>query len=116
MRKKSVMTAEECFWQESMSSCARSVKRKGKVMAERRVRGGENLRGIKLKSCPFCGCHDRRVGIRRMGNKGYRIVCGQCGACGPYVSISSAGEDKMFAQNKARAEWNRREDEQNESS
>ena len=48
-------TVEECFWQESMSSCVRSVKRKGKAMVERRVRGGENLSEIKLKPCPFCG-------------------------------------------------------------
>ena len=22
----------------------------------------------ELKPCPFCGCHDRRVGVRKMGN------------------------------------------------
>lgn len=26
---------------------------------------------VKLEPCPFCGCRDRRVGIRRMGNNGY---------------------------------------------
>lgn len=29
---------------------------------------------VKLEPCPFCGCRDRRVGIRRMGNNGYRVV------------------------------------------
>ena len=63
---------------------------------------------IKLKPCPFCGCRDRRVGVRRMGNKGYRVVCGRCGAGGPHVSILSVGGDKMLAQDKAKADWNRR--------
>lgn len=34
---------------------------------------------IKLEPCPFCLCNDRRVVIRRMGKKGYRVVCGRCG-------------------------------------
>lgn len=63
---------------------------------------------IKLKPCPFCNCHDRHVGIRKMGNKGYRIVCGRCGACGPYVSTLSVGGNKMHAQDKAKVDWNRR--------
>lgn len=63
---------------------------------------------IKLKPCPFCGCHDRRVGIRKMGNKGYRIVCGRCGTGGPYVPTLSVGGDKMLAQDKAKVDWNRR--------
>ena len=54
-------TLEECFWQESMSSCVRSVKRKGKAMVERRVRGGENLSEIKLKPCPFCWSENVRL-------------------------------------------------------
>lgn len=29
---------------------------------------------MKIKACPFCGCRDRRVRIRRMGGKGYRIT------------------------------------------
>lgn len=28
-----------------------------------------------LKPCPFCGCHDRRVGIRKMGKTGYKVIC-----------------------------------------
>lgn len=24
---------------------------------------------VKLEPCPFCGCRDRRVGIRRMGRE-----------------------------------------------
>lgn len=64
---------------------------------------------IKLKPCPFCGCDDRRVGIRKMGNKGYRVVCGRCGASGPYVLILSVGGSKMEAQDKAKVDWNRRE-------
>ena len=39
---------------------------------------------VKLKPCPFCGCGDRRVGIRRMGNNGYRICCSKCGSLGPH--------------------------------
>lgn len=27
-----------------------------------------------LKPCPFCGCHDRRVGIRKMGKTGYKVI------------------------------------------
>lgn len=69
-----------------------------------------------LKPCPFCGCHDRRVGIRRMGSKGYKVVCGKCGGTGPYISIKKHGGDKMPAQEEAKETWNRREDEQNESS
>lgn len=26
----------------------------------------------ELKPCPFCGCHDRRVSVRKMGSEGYR--------------------------------------------
>lgn len=40
-----------------------------------------------IKSCPFCGNNDRRVGVRRMGNKGYRVICGKCGGSDPYVAI-----------------------------
>ena len=40
----------------------------------------------ELKPCPFCGCHDRRVGVRKMGTKGYKIVCGKCGSTGSYVN------------------------------
>lgn len=40
----------------------------------------------ELKPCPFCGCGDRRVGIRRMGSNGYRVCCSRCGSLGPHVS------------------------------
>ena len=43
---------------------------------------------VKLEPCPFCGCRDRRVGIRRMGNNGYRVCCSKCGSLGPHVDVS----------------------------
>lgn len=61
----------------------------------------------ELKPCPFCGCHDRRVGVRKMGNKGYRIICGECGGAGPYVKIEDFA-NKMDAQENAKKSWNRR--------
>lgn len=62
----------------------------------------------KLKPCPFCGCHDRKVGIRRMGNKGYRVICGNCGGGGSYVTIKEWHNDKTIAQSQAIALWNKR--------
>ena len=44
---------------------------------------------VTLEPCPFCGCRDRRVGIRRMGNNGYRVCCSKCGSLGPHVSVKS---------------------------
>lgn len=41
----------------------------------------------EIKQCPFCGCGDRRVGIRKMGNNGYRVCCSKCGSLGPHVSV-----------------------------
>ena len=61
----------------------------------------------ELKPCPFCGCHDRRVGVRKMGNKGYKIICGKCGSAGPYVKIEDFA-NKMDAQEEAKEAWNRR--------
>lgn len=61
-----------------------------------------------IKSCPFCGNNDRRVGVRRMGNKGYRVICGKCGGSGPYVAIKDWHDKKMIAQEQAINEWNRR--------
>ena len=61
----------------------------------------------ELKPCPFCGCHDRRVGVRKMGTKGYKIICGKCGSAGPYVKIEDFA-NKMDAQEKAKEAWNRR--------
>lgn len=62
----------------------------------------------QLKPCPFCGCSDRRLGIRRQGNKGYRVVCGGCGASGTYVTIKEWHETKFVAQGQAVKAWNRR--------
>lgn len=67
---------------------------------------------IKLKPCPFCLCNDRRVVIRRMGKKGYRVVCGRCGGMGPQINIIN--NDKMGAQEMAVEAWNRRIGEKNE--
>lgn len=64
----------------------------------------------KLKSCPFCGCSDKRVGIRKMGKKGYRIVCTRCGVMGPFVSVLEfTGNQKLKAQEQAKVIWNQRE-------
>ena len=61
----------------------------------------------ELKPCPFCGCHDRRVGVRKMGTKGYKIICGKCGSAGSYVKIEDFA-NKMDAQEEAKEAWNRR--------
>lgn len=63
------------------------------------------MQEVELKPCPFCGCHDRRVGIRKMGSKGYKVICARCGGSGPYVKIE---DSKMIAQEEARGAWNRR--------
>ena len=42
-----------------------------------------------------------------MGNKGYRIICGECGGAGPYVKIEDFA-NKMDAQENAKESWNRR--------
>ena len=60
----------------------------------------------ELKPCPFCGCHDRRVSVRKMGSEGCRIICGKCGCAGPYVKIKEF-HNKMDAQGKAKETWNR---------
>ena len=44
-----------------------------------------------LKPYPFCACHDRRAGIRKMGKSGYKVIC-----------------SKMDAQEEAKRAWNRR--------
>lgn len=61
----------------------------------------------KLKPCPFCGCHDRRVGIRKMGKTGYKVICSRCGSSGPYVRIADF-HDKTDAQEETERAWNRR--------
>ena len=38
-----------------MHSYARSAERKSRALVERKVRGGERMREIKLKPCQFCG-------------------------------------------------------------
>ena len=62
----------------------------------------------KINHCPFCGNNDRRVGIRRMGNKGYKVICGKCGSSGPYVAIKDWHDNKMIAQGQAIDAWNNR--------
>ena len=56
---------------------------------------------VKLEPCPFCGCRDRRVGIRRMGNS-------KCGSLGPHVSVKDWNGHKKLAQKEAREKWNER--------
>nr|DAG14357.1 MAG TPA: restriction alleviation protein [Caudoviricetes sp.] len=76
-------------------------------MCRRKLRqGDDNLE--RLKPCPFCGCGDRRVGIRRMGNNGYRICCSKCGSLGPHVSVKEWNGQKELAQKEAREKWNER--------
>lgn len=65
----------------------------------------------KLKSCPFCGNTSKgemKVSVRRQGNKGYRVICSKCGACGPYVAIKEWHDTKMIAQGQAIKLWNER--------
>lgn len=64
----------------------------------------------KFELCPFCGCADRRVSIRRQGSKGYRVICGRCGASGPYVLIDGidSKENKIIAQVETENAWNHR--------
>lgn len=66
------------------------------------------MQEIKLKPCPFCGCHDRRVSIRKQGKSGYRVICGNCGAGGSYVAIKEWHDTKMIAHSQAIEAWNRR--------
>lgn len=61
----------------------------------------------KLKLCPFCACHDRRVGVRKMGKAGYKVICSKCGSSGPYVRIADF-PNKMGAQEEAKRAWNKR--------
>lgn len=65
----------------------------------------------ELKPCPFCNCPDRRVSIRKQGSKGYRIVCGRCGATGPYSSVlKCTPTSREDARRNAIEAWNRRSD------
>lgn len=63
---------------------------------------------VKLEPCPFCGCRDRRVGIRKMGNNGYRVCCAKCGSLGPHVSVKECNGQKDAAQKEAIGKWNER--------
>ena len=65
----------------------------------------------EIKDCPFCGqksVGDKRVKVRRQGNKGYRVICSNCGASGPYVSIKEWHDTKFIAQGQAIEGWNKR--------
>ena len=66
------------------------------------------MQNDKLLPCPFCSCNDRRVSVRRMGNKGYKVICGACGGAGPYVAIKVWHDNKMIAQGQAKKLWNTR--------
>ena len=68
----------------------------------------ENDNMAELKQCPFCGCRDRRVGIRRMGSNGYRVCCSRCGSLGPHVSVKEWNGQKEIAQKKAIEKRNER--------
>ena len=60
-----------------------------------------------IKPCPLCDCHDRRVGVRKMGKAGYKVIFGRCGSSGPYARIADF-PNKMYAQEEAKRAWNRR--------
>ena len=62
----------------------------------------------ELKPCPFCGCCDRRVNIRKQGAHAYRVVCGRCGASGPRKVVQDWHDSKFVAQGQAANAWNRR--------
>ena len=86
-----------------MSSCVRSVKRKGKAMVERRVRGGENLSEIKLKPCPFCG-GEAVLKRDRIG-----LYCVKCTNCKCMTTFQfDFGEGEEASKKKAAKIWNRR--------
>lgn len=70
---------------------------------------------IKLKPCPFCRCDDRRVSVRRMGKKGYRVVCAKCGASGPYIATEDCGGNKPLTQMKVARAWNKRAGQEGEA-
>ncbi len=61
----------------------------------------------ELKPCPFCGCNDHRVKIRRV-NDGYKVSCGGCGASGPRVAVKAWRDTRFVAQDQAVKVWNRR--------
>lgn len=65
----------------------------------------------KLKPCPFCGCPDRRVSVRKQGNKGYRVICDRCDAAGPYSGVMACTQGaRENARKNAVETWNRRID------
>lgn len=59
---------------------------------------------IKLKCCPFCGGRGR---VRKL-ERGYRIVCEECGASSHYVYIKKWHDSKDVAQCQAAKAWNSR--------
>lgn len=63
------------------------------------------MKDKKVNSCYLCGYNDRRVGIRKMGCSGYRVICAKCGAGGPYIRIANFST-KDEAQEAAIKAWN----------
>ena len=64
------------------------------------------MKANKLRNCPFCEPHNKRISVRRMGNKGYKVICSNCGAGGPYIAIKDWHSNKMIAQQQAIDAWN----------
>lgn len=61
-----------------------------------------------LLPCPFCGCNDNKVGVRKIKEKGYKVMCGKCGASSSYITIKEWHSNKMIAQSQAIKAWNSR--------
>lgn len=62
----------------------------------------------QIRPCPFCGCSDKRLGIRNIKGKGYMVVCGNCGSSGTYIAFKEWHDNKMVACLQAVSAWNRR--------
>lgn len=59
---------------------------------------------LKLKPCPFCGGRGR---VRKL-ERGYRIVCKECGGSSHYAFTQPWHDNKFVAQCQAAKAWNKR--------
>lgn len=53
-----------------------------------------------LSPCPFCGCVDLRIHVKRFNNVNVKlrtVECNKCGACGPpHVDINVEDQTERF--------------------